>query len=88
MDANFFAGGSAPDPSADPQGFARAQNMARAMMAQGAKPQQGQMVGGHFVAPSPMSYATQLANAWGGAQQMRNVQEAQRGWGILNGGGG
>lgn len=84
MDVNFM-GGMAPDPAADPQGFARAQNMAKAMVAQGAKSPQGQMAGGVYVAPSPMSYVNQLAGAAAGAQQMQTLQGAQRASNILNG---
>lgn len=82
---NFFQ--APPDPAADPQGFSRARDMAALLMKQGAAPQQGQMAGQHYVAPSPYAYAAQLASGLAGGYKSRQLAEAQRASTILNGGG-
>ncbi len=82
----FSSGAAAPDPTADPSGFARAQTMAKMLMQQGTRTPQGQTVGGQYVAPSPMSYVGQAANAFAGMNQMDRLAEAQRASNLLNGG--
>lgn len=81
MDPNFFQG--SPDPQADPRGFSRQQMLAQALMQRGG--QQGQMAGGQFIAPSPLSYASQFGNTMAGGYKMNQLANAQRGSDILNG---
>lgn len=83
MDVNF---GMAPDPQQDPNGFARQKMLAQALMQRGSTSPQGQMSGGQYIAPSPMSYVNQLGNAAMGGMQMGQLQGAQRASNILNGG--
>lgn len=73
---NFFQPGT--DAAVDQNQLLRQREIAALMMKQGMTPQQGQMVSGHFVAPSALSYVAQLANAAGGAYMNRNADAKER----------
>lgn len=85
MDANFFGGG-APDPSADPLGYMRQQQMAQGLRQQGMQSPQGSMAGGQYVPPAPTSYAAQLGSALAGGYKTNQLADASRASSILNGG--
>lgn len=61
---NFFQPGT--DAAIDSSSILRQREMAKMLMQRGIDPQQGQMVSGHYVAPSALSYVAQLASALGG----------------------
>lgn len=55
-----------PEIAPQIQGLERQRKMAEMLMQQGAQAPQGQMVSGHYVAPSPMQYLGNLAQIWAG----------------------
>lgn len=84
MNANFFE--AAPDPATNPNAYAQQRGMAAQLTQRGTAPQQGQMVNGHYVAPSATSYASQLASALMGGHKNSQLRDASRASDILNGG--
>jgi hypothetical protein len=82
MNANFFD--TPPDPAVNPQGFQNQQAMANALMSRGS--QQGKMVNGQYVAPSPLSYVNQLGGALASGYKNDQLRDASRASDILNGG--
>lgn len=61
----------------------RMRQLAQMLMKQGGAPQAGQVVGGQFVPPSPLSYVGQLAGGLGSAFQNYDAGRARN---VLNGG--
>jgi hypothetical protein len=72
---NFFQ--PASQDALDYNQIQRQRDLARLMTQQGLTPQQGQMVGNHYVAPGAASYIAQIANALLGhmGEQRANEQE-------------
>lgn len=62
---NFFQ--QSPETAVDMNTLQRQRLMAQLLAQKGQEGPQGQMVGGHFVAPGALSYVNQLASALGGA---------------------
>lgn len=58
---NFFQPGT--EAAIDSNAILRQRELAKLLMQKGVDPQQGQMVSGHYVPPSSLSYVTQLASA-------------------------
>lgn len=58
---NFFQPGT--ESAVDANAILRQRELAKMLMQQGVQGQGGQMVGAHYVPPSPLSYVTQLASA-------------------------
>lgn len=59
--------------------MARKQKMVDALRQQATDTPQGQMVSGHYVAPSFTQYAAQLANAYGARKGQQGVNAAMQG---------
>jgi len=75
-----------PNPAEDPSGFNKQRQIASMLMQQGMQGQQGQMVNGHYVAPSPLSYLAQLGSAAAGGYRAGQLRDAARAADLLNGG--
>jgi hypothetical protein len=74
---NFFQ--KDPETAIDVNALQRQRQMAQLLTQRGLQGQDGQMVSGHYVPPSALSYINQLASAVLGAQQNRSAdaKEAQ-----------
>lgn len=69
--------GQTVNPQFDPQEYSKQQyrqQLGTALMGMGMQQPQGQMVSGHYVAPSWTQYAGGLANVLGGKQMAQNAQ--------------
>ena len=66
-----------PEFAPQVQGLDRQRKMAEMLMTQGFQPQQGQMVSGHFVAPSWTQQLAGLANIWAGKGMQEEAEQKQ-----------
>jgi len=73
---NFFQPGS--EAGLDYGQVQRQRALADMLTKQGMTPQQGQMVGGIYVAPGGLSYASQLANALAGGFMQNRADQSER----------
>ncbi len=73
---NFFQPGT--EAAGDYGQIQRQREIAAALLKQGQASPQGQMVGGRYVAPSPMAYVAQLANALIGGHKQRSADDQEK----------
>lgn len=73
---NFFQ--QAPETAADVNALQRQRRMAELLTQRGIEGDQGQMVGGHFVAPSALSRVAQLGSALAGGYANRQVDKQEQ----------
>lgn len=66
-----------PEFAPQVQGLDRQRKMAEMLMTQGFQPQQGQMVSGHYVAPSWTQQLAGLANIWAGKGMQEEAEQKQ-----------
>lgn len=66
------------DLQTDQDAVARKQQIAQALLGQMMQMPQGQMVSGHFVAPSPLQYVAQATGAYLGGKMVDQADEAKR----------
>lgn len=86
QDGNMAGGwGVPPDGDPNDQAFQQRRGMAQALLRQ-MPTSQGQMVNGHYVAPTGSEYAMKIAQALQQGQQNFKRQDTARTMGVLNGG--
>jgi len=73
---NFFQPGT--EAAIDASAIARQRQIAEMLMQRGMTSPEGQMVSGHFVAPSKAAYVSQLVSALVGGLQSRQADERER----------
>lgn len=73
---NFFQPGT--DAAIDQNSLFRQRELAKLLVQQGIQGQQGQMVSGHYVAPSGLGYVSQLASALTGKYLGDKADEGER----------
>jgi hypothetical protein len=77
MANNLSALAMNPEFAPQVQGLERQRKMAEMLMTQGFQPQQGQMVSGHYVAPSWAQNLAGLANIWAGKSMQEEADTKQ-----------
>lgn len=73
---NFFQPGT--EGAIDYGQIQRQRAIAEMLQKQGMTPQQGQMVSGHYVAPSPLSYVAQIAQTLAGKHKENQADEREQ----------